>query len=189
MDITETFRPTDRADWRRWLREHHTTKTEIWVVYRDRGERVPLDYLDIVEEALCFGWIDGIGKRFSETEKAQRVTPRRRRSHWTELNKERVRRLERIGQMTDAGRKILPDLETPFIVPDDIRHAIDADPEARRHFAELPDLYVRVRIGYIEEMRKQAEEFDRRLRNFLKQTRAGRQFGNWNDGGRLSDPD
>ncbi len=103
-------------------------------------------------------------KRISETEKAQRFTPRRARSNWTELNKERARRLIRLGLMTDAGTRTLPDLSAKFEIASDILAAIKHDQEAWQFFSELPDLYIRVRIGYIEEVRKQPDEFHRRCK-------------------------
>jgi uncharacterized protein YdeI (YjbR/CyaY-like superfamily) len=187
MQITEPIKLKDRAEWRSWLAEYHQTRTQTWLLFDDRPERPTVSYLDAVEEAICFGWIDGIQKRYSISELAQRFTPRKRRSNWTELNKARARRLIRLGLMTEAGRAILPDLEAEFIVPADILAALDARPAARSNFQGFPDLYHRVRIGYIEEMRKNPTEFDRRLQNFVNKTAANNMFGNWNDGGRLQE--
>ncbi len=186
MQVTTTFKAVTRADWRSWLEQSHETQQEIWLLYDDRADHPTVSYLDSVEEAVCFGWIDGIQKRINPNEKAQRFTPRRRRSNWTELNKARARRLIALGLMTDAGLKTLPPLDEPFVIADDIIAAIQAYPEAWRTFEQLPELYKRVRIGYIEEQRRKPEEFAKRLNNFLRKTAAGKQFGNWNDGGRLS---
>jgi uncharacterized protein YdeI (YjbR/CyaY-like superfamily) len=186
MEVTSTLTAQSRSDWRAWLAANHETATEIWLISDDRPDQPTVAYLDAVEEAICFGWIDGIAKRISEFEKAQRFTPRRSRSNWTELNKERARRLIRLGLMTDAGQHKLPDMSEAFTIAEDILAAINADAEVKSQFIGLPDLYIRVRIGYIEEMRKQKQEFDRRLRNFISKTAAGKLFGNWNDGGRLS---
>lgn len=185
MEIRATIRVSSRADWRSWLAANHATETEIWIVSVENAEQPSMTYLDSVEEAICFGWIDGIAKRISETEKAQRFTPRRARSNWTELNKERARRLIRLGLMTDAGTRTLPDLSTKFEIASDILAAIKHDQEAWQFFSELPDLYIRVRIGYIEEVRKQPDEFHRRLQNFVSKTHNRKMFGNWNDGERL----
>jgi uncharacterized protein YdeI (YjbR/CyaY-like superfamily) len=97
MNITNTIELKDRSAWRAWLDKYHQTLTEIWLLSDDRSEEPTLTYLDAVEEAICFGWIDGIQKRFSTYELAQRFTPRKRKSNWTELNKERARRLIRLG--------------------------------------------------------------------------------------------
>ena len=189
MEITETTRPNSRSDWRQWLTENHQSKNEIWLLLEKKPAGDDLTYFDAVEEAICFGWIDGIAKRYSETLKAQRLTPRRKRSNWTELNKERARRLIRLGLMTPAGEATLPDLTINFELAGDIESAIKAEDGAWETFEAFPDLYKRVRIGYIEEMRKQPAEFEKRLRNFVKQTAGGKMFGNWNDGGRLTADD
>jgi uncharacterized protein YdeI (YjbR/CyaY-like superfamily) len=193
MDITDSTKPRERQEWRLWLEQNHQTLTEIWLLSDDRAasplenrpEEPTVTYLDAVEEAICFGWIDGIQKRYSTHELAQRFTPRKKRSNWTELNKERARRLIRLELMTEAGRATLPDLKIEFIVAEDILAVLKEKPNAFAHFLEFPDLYLRVRIGYIEEMRKNRTEFDRRLQNFVNKTADNKMFGNWNDGGRL----
>jgi uncharacterized protein YdeI (YjbR/CyaY-like superfamily) len=185
MDITDTTKPRDRQEWRSWLEQNHQTLTEIWLLSDNRPEEPTITYLDAVEEAICFGWIDGIQKRYSTHELAQRFTPRKKRSNWTELNKERARRLIRLELMTEVGRTTLPDLKIEFMVADDILAVLKAKPDAFAHFLEFPDLYLRVRIGYIEEMRKNNTEFERRLQNFANKTADNKMFGNWNDGGRL----
>ncbi len=185
MDITDTIKPTDRSAWREWLDKHHQNLTEIWLLSDDRATEPTVKYLDAVEEAICFGWIDGIQKRFSTYELAQRFTPRKRRSNWTELNKERARRLIRLELMTEAGSITLPDLSAEFIVADDILAILRAKPAVWTNFLEFPDLYRQVRIGYIEEVRKNPSEFERRLQNFVSKTADHKMFGNWNDGGRL----
>ncbi len=96
----------------------------------DRSYVPTVDYLDSVEEALCFGWIDGLQKRINEYEKAQRFTPRKMKSNWTELNKERARRLIKENRMTEAGSISLPDLSEQFVVPQYILDKIKENSEA-----------------------------------------------------------
>ena len=186
MEITETLKPADRAQWRAWLQRNHDTASELWLLRDDRVSEPSISYIDAVEEAICFGWIDGIVKRASEHEHAIRFSPRRPRSHWSELNKARARRLIALGLMTDAGRAVLPDLDEPFTVPDYIVDALKAHPGAPEAFEAFPDLYKRVRISYIDEARDRPEEFARRLGNFVRKTAAGEMFGRWSDDGRLS---
>jgi len=185
MEITNTIKPKNRAEWREWLSSYHKTLTEIWLLSDDRPEQQTLTYLDAVEEAICFGWIDGIQKRFSAHELAQRFTPRKKRSNWTELNKARARRLISLELMTEAGKATLPDLNEKFIVAEDIVEILKAKPGTWSNFLEFPDLYCWVRIGYVEEVRKNPSEFKRRLQNFVSKTADNKMFGNWNDGGRL----
>lgn len=179
MEITQTLYVTDRSEWRQWLQEHHATKKEIWLISYSRQSGKPrIPYLDAVEEALCFGWIDGIAKKVDGERSAQRFTPRRARSNWTELNKERARRLIASGKMTAAGLAVCPDLSPEaFTVAADILAALQADPLVWENYQRFPALYQRVRVGYIEEARKLPTVFQQRLANFLKKTRENKMFG------------
>lgn len=175
MEITETLVVNDRSEWREWLAKNHATATEIWLIYV-RGSGIP--YLHVVEEALCFGWIDGIAKKFDAERTAQRFTPRRPKSNWTELNKERARRLIASGLMTDAGRAVLPDLSlAPLQIAPDILSALQAEPVIWENFQAFPDLYQRIRIRYLEDARSEPELFQKRLDNFLKKTRQNKLIG------------
>jgi Bacteriocin-protection, YdeI or OmpD-Associated len=185
MQIRETFNAETRAAWRAWLETHHSSTAEIWLVLQKSPDSTELAYLDAVEEAICFGWIDGISKPLNDLERAQRFTTRRLRSNWTELNKEHARRLIKLGLMTDAGLAVLPDLDQKFHVSANVERILRADPDAWDNFNTFPDLYRKVRVGYIQEMILNPVEFERRLGNFIKQTAQGKMFGNWNDGGRL----
>lgn len=179
MEVHPTLYVQNRAAWRAWLSEHHQTTSAIWLItYRPPAIRPSAPYLDAVEEALCFGWIDSIAKRLDTERSAQRFTPRRAKSHWTELNKERARRLIAAGLMTEAGRAVLPDLDiASFRIADDLLAALQADPETWAHFQQFPAVYQRIRISYIEEMRRQPDVFRQRLNHFLRKTRQGTMFG------------
>lgn len=179
VQITETVYAADREQWRAWLEAHHDNAKEIWLVSgRRRSAKPSVSYLHAVEEALCFGWIDGIAKTLDEEHSAQRFTPRRAKSHWTELNKQRARRLIDEGRMTEAGRRVLPDLsEAAFHIPDDILKALQEDAETWEHFQQFPASYQRIRISYIDEVRRQPDVFATRLANFLSKTRQNKQFG------------
>ena len=179
MQITETLLVTNREEWRKWLLENHSTKKEIWLVsYIKNANKPSILYLHAVEEALCFGWIDGIAKKIDMETTAQRFTPRRPKSNWSALNKERAIRLIQNGKMTEAGLKVLPDLSPDtFQIPEDILKALQNDVQTWNNFQQFPDVYKRIRIGYIEEVRKQSSEFQKRLDNFLKKTRENKIFG------------
>lgn len=109
MDITLLLEFQERRQLREWLQENHSTAKDCWVV-TSRSKNPPpgqIPYIEIVEEALCFGWIDSTLKRLPEGRLAQRLSPRRKGSHWTELNKQRCQELEIRGLMTPAGRDAL----------------------------------------------------------------------------------
>jgi uncharacterized protein YdeI (YjbR/CyaY-like superfamily) len=179
MDVTETFYAADRAAWREWLSENHATAKEIWLLYyTEESGKSSVAYIHAVEEALCFGWIDGIAKKIAPDCRAQRFTPRRPKGNWTELNKERVRRLIASGLMTEAGLRVAPDLSLDsFQIAEDILAAIQADAQAWAYFQQFEPLYVRIRISYIESARKQPAEFQKRLERFIEKTRQNKQFG------------
>jgi uncharacterized protein YdeI (YjbR/CyaY-like superfamily) len=186
MDVTEIFEPVSRAEWRAWLADNHRTKTEIWLVSPKKNPGVT--YQESVLEALCFGWIDGIGKSLDVDRSAQRFTPRRPKGNWTELNKERSRQLIAEGLMTDAGRAVLPDLSLDaFTIAPDIITALQADAATWENFQAFPGLYQRIRISYIEETRKQPEVFQARLANFVKQTSLNKMFGGMEARGKADD--
>ncbi len=97
-----TFR--DRAAWRAWLAAHHATESEAWLIHYKKGaSETGLPYPEAIEEALCFGWIDGPMHPVDAECFALRYSPRRRGSVWSASNVERVERLIRAGQMTPAG--------------------------------------------------------------------------------------
>src|SRR5262245_58141613 len=104
MEITEVFYPENRAEWRDWLKTNHTEKEEIWVRMFNKASGKPtVSYAELVEECLCFGWIDGSVKKYCEESKAQRITPRRKKSYLSELNRQRMWKLQDKGLMTEAG--------------------------------------------------------------------------------------
>lgn len=179
MEITKTLYVMDRGAWRQWLSEHHAAEPEIWLVYPRKNSGKPrIPYNDAVEEALCFGWIDGIAKTLDDQNSAQRFTPRKPKSNWSELNKERARRLIESGQMIPAGLATLGDLSTDtFVVPADIEEALRADAQTWENFQRFPDSYKRIRIGFIEETRKRPDVFRQRLAHFVKRTAKNETFG------------
>ena len=190
MSITKPqniFSIQNRDEFRQWLITHHATEKECWVKVK-RGR--PMDdgtfwYIDAVEEAMCFGWIDSTLKRL-DGEAYQRFAPRAKGSLWSELNKERCRRMDRLGRMTDAGRAVLPDMSPGgFTIDKEILSALQQDPIVWRNFQNFPPLYQRVRIDTIQIKKKQRLLFENRLKKFIDNTRLGVIYGEWNDNGRL----
>lgn len=190
MDFKNLLPAKTRDELRQWLLENHNKENECWVIVK-RGR--PVDngtfwYIDAVEEAMCFGWIDSTTKKMDNGITAQRLAPRRKGSLWSELNKERCRRMERLGRMTDAGRAMLPDMsEQGFVIDGIILEALQADPEIWENFQKFPPLYQRVRIDTIQIKKKQPELFKSRLQKLLDNTKANVMYGEWNDNGRLLD--
>ncbi|MCR8642912.1 YdeI/OmpD-associated family protein [Paenibacillus sp. N1-5-1-14] len=185
MVIDQTVHPHTRHEWREWLQENHDTANYCWLI---TSKDSPESYVDFVEEALCYGWIDSTRKRIDDTQTGQRFSPRKKRSSWTELNKERVRRLEKLGLMTDAGRKVLPDMSTEsFQIQDNILEQLRGEEELYRNYQALPNLYVRIRIDNIQSVQADIELYQKRLDKFIENTRMNKLYGQWNDDGRLLD--
>lgn len=111
MEIVNLLAYDDRKQLREWFIANHDITKECWVAtYRSRQAPTYgcIPYIDVVEEALCFGWIDSTTKRIGDGRLAQRLSPRRKGSHWTELNIQRCHNLIRQGLMTEAGLQAMP---------------------------------------------------------------------------------
>jgi uncharacterized protein YdeI (YjbR/CyaY-like superfamily) len=96
--------PSTRAAWRTWLQKHHTSSTGVWLHFAKKHSKLPtVSYNDAVEEALCFGWIDGLTHPVDDTYYKQAFTPRKPKSAWAATNKARVEKLIAAKLMTPAG--------------------------------------------------------------------------------------
>ena len=107
MEVVSLLHLSSRSELRQWLEENHNEEKCCWVVtYRGKRPEWPaIPYIEVVEEALCFGWIDSTLKKLPDGRLAQRLSPRRKNSHWTKLNMDRCIDLEDRGLMTPAGRR------------------------------------------------------------------------------------
>jgi uncharacterized protein YdeI (YjbR/CyaY-like superfamily) len=109
VEVGETLRVESVEAWSDWLGLHHADRREIWLI-NDRkgpGRRTPA-YEDILDEAICHGWVDGLVRRRDDSTYLMRWTPRRRGGNWTDANRARARRLAAAGRMTPEGRANLP---------------------------------------------------------------------------------
>jgi len=167
------------ADWRAWLRKHHKTAREIWLIYYRKSTGKPrISYNDAVDEALCFGWIDSVQKKIDDDRLAQRFTPRRPRSKTSEMNKARARRLVRERRMTAAGLAAIGGLKAErIVIPADIEAAFERDPIAWKRFRRFPAAYRRIRLAFVEGARRRPAEFQRRLRNLVRKSAKNESFG------------
>lgn len=188
MEPINLLSAKNRDELREWLKNHYASEKECWVIVK-RGR--PKDdgtfwYIDAVEEAMCFGWIDSTTKKLDTGITAQKLAPRKKGSLWSELNKERCRRMEKLGRMTDAGRAVLPDMSAAgFVIDADILKALKSDSRVWDNFLKFPPLYQRVRIDTIQIKKKQPDLFQSRLQKLIDNTRQGNMYGEWNDNGRL----
>lgn len=169
MKDDSIFYTADRAEWRAWLEEHFETEKEIWFVFpmKESGE-ASLSYNDAVEEALCFGWIDSTIRHIDALHRAQHFTPRKPGSPYSRPNIERLIWLDGQGLIHPKVRKSVIDLiRAPYVFPEDISNAIQADLAAWENYQSFPEGYKRIRIAYIDAARKRPAEFKKRLNNFI----------------------
>jgi uncharacterized protein YdeI (YjbR/CyaY-like superfamily) len=109
MDIGTRLYASSSDEWRRWLDAHSGTERDIWLVFFKKGTgKHGVAYQEAVEEALCFGWIDGQMKGIDAESYALRFSPRRKRGAWSETNRNLARQLIREGRMTPRGTGVLP---------------------------------------------------------------------------------
>lgn len=185
MEITEVFYPIHRREWRNWLEENHQTSQEIWVQrYRKASGKPCISYDDLVEECLCFGWIDGIVKKYDTESNVQRITPRRKKSFLSELNRQRVWKLQRAKLITPTGIAAIEDQigspDDPLEIPDWIRKELQTDPEVWENFQNFSHFYQRLKVGWIKECGtspRRIDEARKRLNYLIKMTAKGKRYG------------
>jgi uncharacterized protein YdeI (YjbR/CyaY-like superfamily) len=143
--------PGSRGEWRRWLAANPDRVEGVWVVHRKKSSDLDgPSYDDLVEEALCFGWIDSVTHRVDQDRTIQWFSPRRAGGLWSALNKKRIETLLRQGLMTEAGQKAIDQAKADgswsqaddadaLIVPADLEAAFDGAPTARVAYERLPD--------------------------------------------------
>ena len=100
----KTFEAKNRIEWRNWLENNHSNVKEIWLIYYKKHTNKPtISYIESVEEAICFGWIDGIKKRIDNDKYAHRFTPRKKNSKWSPLNIEIAKKMIKAKKMSTIG--------------------------------------------------------------------------------------
>ena len=191
MDVTLLLDISDREELYRWYLDNHQKISDFWIRVNRAAQDCPgvIRYVDAVEVALCFGWIDSTMKRIDDGKAIQHFTHRRKRSNWCEQNLERCRRLVRLGEMTPAGLAVAPDLDPAnFVFEDWVINAIKADPQAWEHYLSFPDNYRRIKVDRIQHYQHtdRSEYAQRTLRNFISDCHEGKMQGGWSDFGRLA---
>jgi len=190
MDVTNLLDIHSREELYRWYLENHDKVSGFWLRVNRAEADCPgvMRYIDAVEVALCFGWIDSTMKSIDEGKPVQHFTPRRKRSNWCERNLIRCRRLVQLGEMTPAGLAVAPDLDpTLFVFEDWVLDAIKADEKAWENYNSFPETYRRIRVDFIQHYRLAGREEEARkaLQNFVHSCHAGKMLPGWDDFGRL----
>jgi Uncharacterized protein conserved in bacteria len=172
-----------RADWRRWLAEHHVSSPGVWLLRHKQHTGVQsMPYEDLVREALCFGWVDSLIKRLDDNCYAIKVTPRRRTSKWSDLNRKRWKQLKAAGLLAAPGLAAAPAANTyapkPSIpeLPAYVAKAFKANPGAWKFFQTLSARNRRDFVVWIHTARR-PETREKRIRESLELLSAGKKLG------------
>jgi uncharacterized protein YdeI (YjbR/CyaY-like superfamily) len=176
------------ADFRAWLEANHASVTELWLgFYKKDSGKVGITYAEALDEALCFGWIDGIRKRVDELSFTQRFTPRKPKSIWSLINIGHVARLKKARRMMPAGLKAFAARETaksgvysfenkPRALSPELERQFKSDKAAWEFFQQQPPGYRRLTSFWIVSA-KQEETRQRRLAQLMLDSRQGRRLG------------
>jgi uncharacterized protein YdeI (YjbR/CyaY-like superfamily) len=196
MSSEPTFFPTE-ADFRRWLEAHHAAAPELLVGFWKKGSGKPsIDWPQARDQALCFGWIDGVRKSMGEDAYTIRFTPRRKDSIWSKVNIERFAALKAAGLMTSAGERAFEEnkgkrgvyaYERPLA-------ALAAEEEARfranaaawADWKKRPPGYRRVVLNWVTSAKK-PETRAKRLATLIADSAAGRKIAGYDIGRKKQD--
>lgn len=181
------FKTSD--DWRKWLKSNHDKENEVWLIFfRKEVGKPSIEYESAVEEALCFGWIDSIIKKIDKEKYVRKFTPRKDRSKWSELNKERVARLIKNNRMTEIGlvkveiaksdgqwdKPDRPNIQ--FDIPNKFQTTLNQNRKAKENFDQLAPTYQKQYIGWIV-IAKGQETKERRIRESIELLEKGEKLG------------
>ena len=185
---TEPLDFRSAREWRRWLVRNHAKSQGEWVHMYKKGARAGLRYLEALDEALCFGWIDGQIHAVDEEKFRQRWTPRRKGSVWSQLNKTRVKRLIADGRMAGAGLAAVRAAKrsgrwqaaytsrTAPELPADLRRALKTVTAAWRNFSRFAPSCRTMYIGWVTDA-KRTETRWRRVEAVVRRSRENRKPG------------
>ena len=184
-----TLTPRTRSAWRKWLETNHDTATEVWVTYYKKHTGKPtVGYDAAVEEAICFGWIDGQVRTIDDERYRQRYTPRTEKSKWSEPNKKRANRMIREGLMTPAGMAKIreakkdgrwenpqPNVRT-CKMPEDLRTALERNKRAFGNWQKFSPSCKMQYIYWVDEAKRE-ETRTRRIRETVKRSAVNKKAG------------
>ena len=177
-DLARIMTFASPKDLDRWLKVNHAIESELWVkIFKKKTGIASVTWDDVVIEALCWGWIDGVKKSIDDQAYLQRVTPRRVRSNWSKRNRKHVERLLNEGRMMESGlvhvRAAKADgrwenayAASEMKVPEDFLAALESKPEAK-HFFETLTKSSHYVIAYGLTSAKKPETRQRRFKKFL----------------------
>ncbi|MHB9031743.1 MAG: YdeI/OmpD-associated family protein [Anaerolineae bacterium] len=187
MQLDNSFYAVNLASWRAWLEQNYETSNGVWLIFsKAHTGQACVSYSDSLDEALCFGWIDGLIQRIDDDTYARRYTPRTNLTNWSPANKARVLKLLKEGRMRQEGLAKLPDEAslndlTPRARPrievlPELIDALQANPAAKTGWESLAPSQQRNYIGWIMSG-KRSETRAKRISEALELLAAGKPLG------------
>lgn len=187
-DDLPTLTFASQADWETWLEAHHAGSRGVWIKIAKKAAGIPsITHAEALESALCYGWIDGQRVGFDEAYFLQKFTPRRARSGWSRVNREKALELIAAGRMRPGGLREVEraqadgrwdaayEPQSAITVPDDLQRELDANPDAQAFFNTL-DSRNRYAILYRLQTAKRAETRAARLQKFVTMLAQGQKI-------------
>jgi uncharacterized protein YdeI (YjbR/CyaY-like superfamily) len=183
----KTLRVPTLDQWRDWLAKHNASESEVWLIFfKQHTGKKSIAYKDVLDEALCFGWVDSLVKRLDERRFARKFTPRRADSRWSAINRKRYAELKSAGRLKPAGIGRPPSdrgydpgppwLAMPAKPPAYIQAALRKHPTASRHFEALAPSQRRRYFAWIESAKRQETKL-RRLKEAIRLLENGKELG------------
>lgn len=184
MSLEDALLFHTRYEWRTWLETHHRTTKEVWLLhYKKEARKLYLNHIDAVEEALCFGWIDSKLKKIDDERFILKYSPRKKKSVWSKINKEKAEVLIRSGKMTQAGLEKIEEAKRQGLwdiaytnkvkerIPADLKQALLADPRAWENFQRFANSYRNMYCGWV----RGAKTIETRKKRIIEVVRRSRQ--------------
>ncbi len=186
IDTYKTLYAKDRKTWRAWLTKNHAKAPGIWFTYYKKGSNKPsVPYAEAVEEALCFGWIDATTRSLDEERYVQLFTPRKPKSGWSKINKERIKRMIDEGSMTPAGMEKIEeakkngtwnkfDTVDSLTMPPELTKALAKSKKAKKFIEETISPSSKKQVLYWITSAKLAETRTKRITIIIENAKEGR---------------
>ncbi|RYY56773.1 MAG: hypothetical protein EOO09_05295 [Chitinophagaceae bacterium] len=162
----EIFYPASAKEWRKWLKENHQSKQSVLLLCYKKGTGTPsVEWTHVVDEALCFGWIDSTRKSIGDGKFLQLITRRKPQSHWSKINKDKVERLIAGKKMAKAGLESIRiakengswnklDQVESLVIPKELASAFRAHPGSRKYFNGLSKSVKKMILHWVHSARR-----------------------------------
>ncbi len=180
---------TSRKALRQWLSRHHSQKESVWIITYKKLDERHVPYADLVQEALCFGWIDSLPRKLDDVRSMRLLSPRKAKSAWSKVNKAFAEKLIAERLMMPAGINVIEaakasgtwqklDSVEELLVPDDLHSALSKSPVALKHFSAFPPSARKAILDWISQAKK-PETRTVRISETVRQAKDNHRANQW----------